>query len=107
MTKPFTPNDLLRYIYQEMSEGENEKLVQALRVDGSLMQEYLEMLSTIEQLDDLILEPSEKVVKSILRKASLIILISSKYVRFLEGFLYSSPLHEVSYPSCPDFVYLC
>jgi hypothetical protein len=69
MTKPFTPNDLLRYIYQEMSEGENEKLVQALRVDGSLMQEYLEMLSTIEQLDDLILEPSEKVVKSILRKA--------------------------------------
>jgi hypothetical protein len=69
MTKPFTPNDLIRYIYQEMSEGENEKLVQALRVDGSLMQEYLEMLSTIEQLDDLILEPSEKVVKSILRKA--------------------------------------
>jgi hypothetical protein len=69
MTKPFTPNDLLRYIYQEMSEGENEKLVQALRRDGSLMQEYVEMLSTIEQLDDLILEPSEKVVKGILRKA--------------------------------------
>jgi hypothetical protein len=69
MTKPFTPNDLLRYIYQEMSEGENEKLVQALRKDGSLMQEYVEMLSTIEQLDDLILEPSEKVVKGILRKA--------------------------------------
>ena len=69
MTKPFTPNDLLRYIYQEMSEGENEKLVQALRKDGSLMQEYVEMLSTIEQLNDLILEPSEKVVKGILRKA--------------------------------------
>jgi len=34
------------------------------------MQEYLVMLSTIEQLDDLILEPSEKVVKSILRKAN-------------------------------------
>jgi hypothetical protein len=69
MTKPFTPNDLLRYIYQEMSEGENEKLVQALHEDRSLMQEYLEMLSTIELLDDLILEPSEKVVKGILRKA--------------------------------------
>ncbi|MFD2203695.1 hypothetical protein [Shivajiella indica] len=70
MTKPFTPNDLLRYIYQEMSEGENEKLVQALHEEESLMQEYLEMLSTMEQLDDLILEPSEKVVKSILRKAN-------------------------------------
>ena len=69
MTKPFTPNDLLRYIYQEMSEGENEKLVQALHEDRSLMQEYLEMLSTIELLDDLILVPSEKVVKGILRKA--------------------------------------
>lgn len=69
MTKPFTPNDLLRYIYQEMSEGEHEKLVQALREDGSLMQDYLEMLSTIDQLDKLMLEPSEKVVKGILKKA--------------------------------------
>jgi hypothetical protein len=69
MTKPFTPNDLVRYVYQEMSEGENEQLVQALREDGSLMQEYLDLLSTIEQLDELILEPSEKVVKGILRNA--------------------------------------
>jgi hypothetical protein len=66
MTKPFTPNDLMRYIYQEMSEGENELLVQALRVDNSLMHEYVKMLSTIEQLDQLILEPSDKVVDAIL-----------------------------------------
>ncbi|WP_291777356.1 hypothetical protein [Cecembia sp.] len=70
MTKPFTPNDLVRYIYQEMSEGENEKLVQALREDGTLMQEYLELLSTIDQLDQLILQPSEKVVKGIIKKAN-------------------------------------
>jgi hypothetical protein len=37
MTKIFTPNDLVRYIYQEMSEGENELLVQALHQDESLM----------------------------------------------------------------------
>lgn len=66
MTKPFTPNDLVRYIYQEMSEGENELLVQALRVDDSLMHEYVKMLSTIEQLDQLILNPSDKVVDAIL-----------------------------------------
>ena len=66
MTKPFTPNDLVRYIYQEMSEGENELLVQALRMDDSLMHEYVKMLSTIEQLDQLILHPSDKVVDAIL-----------------------------------------
>jgi hypothetical protein len=69
MTKPFTPNDLIRYIYQEMSEGENELLVQALRKDPSLMHEYVKMLSTIEQLNLLVLEPSEKVVNAILSKA--------------------------------------
>lgn len=69
MTKQFTPNDLVRYIYQEMSEGENELLVQALHQDESLMEEYLDMLSTIEKLDQIILHPSEKVVNAILRKA--------------------------------------
>jgi hypothetical protein len=69
MTKSFTPNDLLRYIYQEMSEGENELFVQALRGNDTLMQDYLEMLSTIGRLDQLILEPSDTVVKAILKKA--------------------------------------
>jgi hypothetical protein len=70
MTKPFTQNDLIRYIYQEMTEGENEKLVQALREDGALMQAYVELLSTIDQLDQLILEPSQNVVKAIIKKAN-------------------------------------
>jgi hypothetical protein len=70
MTKSFTPNDLLRYIYQEMSEGENELVVQALRSDDHLMQDYLDMLSTLDQLNQLMLTPSEKVVKSILREAN-------------------------------------
>lgn len=65
MTKPFTPNDLVRYIYQEMPEGEQELLMQALHSDHALMQEYVEMLSTIEQLNQMNLQPSEKVVKAI------------------------------------------
>lgn len=64
MTKPFTPNDLVRYIYQEMPEVEQELLMQALQSDESLMQEYVEMLSTIEQLDQVRLQPSDKVVKA-------------------------------------------
>ncbi|WP_339869783.1 hypothetical protein [uncultured Algoriphagus sp.] len=69
MIKPFTPNDLVRYIYQEMSEVEQELLVQALHSDESLMQDYVEMLSTIEQMDQIQLQPSEKVVQAIKLRA--------------------------------------
>lgn len=69
MIKPFTPNDLIRYIYQEMTEVEQDLLVQALQSDESLMQEYLEMLSTLDQLEQIQLSPSEKVVKAIKLRA--------------------------------------
>ena len=69
MTKPFTPNDLVRYIYQEMPEVEQELLMQALHSDEQLLQEYVEMLSAIELLDQIQLQPSERVVKAIKQKA--------------------------------------
>ena len=69
MIKPFTPNDLVRYIYQEMPEVEQELLMQALHSNEQLMQEYVEMLSAIEQLDQIQLQPSERVVKVIKQKA--------------------------------------
>jgi ABC-type dipeptide/oligopeptide/nickel transport system permease component len=69
MTKPFTPNDLIKYIYREMPEEEQELLMQALHSDDSLMQEYLEMLSAVEQLNQVSLIPSEKVVLAIKKMA--------------------------------------
>jgi hypothetical protein len=69
MTKLFTPNDLIRYIYQEMSEVEKDLLVQALQCDDTLMQEYVEMLSTLDQLEQIQISPSEKVVKAIKKSA--------------------------------------
>ncbi len=69
MIKSFTPNDLVRYIYQEMPEVEQELLMQALQSNDALMQEYVEMLSTIEQLDQVRLQPSEKIVKAIKQMA--------------------------------------
>lgn len=69
MIKPFTPNDLIRYIYQEMNEVEQDLLVQALHSDESLMQEYVEMLSALDQLEQIQLSPSEKVVKAIKLRA--------------------------------------
>lgn len=69
MIKPFTPNDLIGYIYQEMSEGETELLVQALHRDEVLMEAYMELLSTMQHLDQAMITPSDVVVKSILKKA--------------------------------------
>lgn len=69
MIKSFTPNDLVRYIYQEMSEVEQELLMQALHSDDALMQEYIQLLSTIEFLEQIQLQPSEKVVKAIKKMA--------------------------------------
>jgi hypothetical protein len=70
MTKSFTPNDLVRYIYQEMSEEENESLVQALQENEFLMQEYIDMLSTLDQLNELRMSPSENTLKAVMRAAS-------------------------------------
>ncbi len=69
MIKSFTPNDLVRYIYQEMPEVEQELLMQALHSDDVLMQEYVEMLSTVEFLEQVKLRPSEKVVNAIKKMA--------------------------------------
>ena len=69
MIKSFTPNDLMRYFYQEMPEVEQELLMQALQSDDALMQEYVEMLSTVEFLEQVRLQPSEKVVNAIKKMA--------------------------------------
>ncbi len=69
MTKSFTQNDLIRYLYQEMTEPENEAFVKVLQDDPDLMQEYIELLSILENLNNLQLAPSERVVNAIKKKA--------------------------------------
>ncbi|GAB3018188.1 hypothetical protein [uncultured Cyclobacterium sp.] len=69
MTKSFTTNDLIRYIYQEMEEEENDQLMQILQDDQQLMQEYIVLLSTIEKLNVLSTEPSESIINAIKKKA--------------------------------------
>lgn len=69
MTKSFTTNDLIRYIYQEMEEEENDQLMQILQDDQQLMQEYINLLSTIEKLKILSTEPSESIINAIKKKA--------------------------------------
>ena len=69
MTKSFTTSDLIRYIYQEMEEEENDQLVQILQSNQQLMQEYIDLLSTIGKLDLLLTEPSDSIINAIKKKA--------------------------------------
>lgn len=69
MTKSFTQNDLIRYIYQEMTEYEMEQFVLTMQNDPLIMQEYIDVLGTMDHLDRLLLNPSEKIVRAIKKKA--------------------------------------
>ena len=53
MTKTFTQNDLIRYIYDETSNLESGEIQQALLCDGSLQEEYKNLSCVVSMLDDL------------------------------------------------------
>jgi DNA polymerase III delta prime subunit len=52
-----------------MEEVENDQLMQILQNDQQLMQEYINLLSTIGKLDLLLTEPSDSIVYAIKKKA--------------------------------------
>ena len=54
MTKTFTQNDLIRYIYDETSQVESEEIQHALLCDDTLQEEYKSLSSTKSMLDELI-----------------------------------------------------
>lgn len=66
MTKTFTQDDLVRYIYKETSIEENIEIEQALLFDEALSDEYAELSSVVESLDGIALAPSAKSIETIL-----------------------------------------
>ncbi|RLD25200.1 MAG: hypothetical protein DRI71_00255 [Bacteroidetes bacterium] len=54
MTKTFTQNDLIRYIYNETSHEESSEIQQALLCDGSLQEEYKSLSGVKSMLDELL-----------------------------------------------------
>ena len=53
MTKTFTQNDLIRYIYEETSDVESSEIQHALLCDYKLQEEYKNLSSTKSMLDEL------------------------------------------------------
>ena len=69
MTKTFTQNDLIRFIYQETTEEETQEISRVLSFDPELQLHYRELLLVKNNMDKAQLEPSPVVVENILRYA--------------------------------------
>jgi hypothetical protein len=77
MTKTFTRNDLIRYIYQETTEREKQEIEQELLLNNKLFEEYKNLAEVSMELDRVDLSPSEKTVNRILNFSKTINLHSA------------------------------
>lgn len=66
MTKTFTRNDLIRYIYNETTENEKKDIEQELLINTKLFEEYKDLAEVSMELDRFEMSPSEKVINKIL-----------------------------------------
>ena len=66
MTKTFTQNDLIRFLYQETNEDQTKEINKALLGDAELRAQLAEMKSSKKLLDEAQLEPSAESVLNIL-----------------------------------------
>lgn len=78
MTKTFTQNDLIRYIYQESNEQEKKDIEEALLFDNDLFDAYREIAEVNEELNRIDLCPSDQVISKILNHSKSINLHSVK-----------------------------
>jgi hypothetical protein len=66
MTKTFTPNDVLRYLYKETTTAENNALEEAMHLHSELLDQYVQLSGIKEQLDQVRKTPSENTIQAIL-----------------------------------------
>lgn len=66
MTKTFTPNDVLRYLYRETNPVENTELEEAMILQSDLLDQYVQLTGIKEQLDQVRKSPSERTIQAIL-----------------------------------------
>lgn len=66
MTQTFTPNDVLRYVYEETSAQENLLIEDALLGDSQLLDFYLESLEMKLLMNKISRTPHDRVVDKIL-----------------------------------------
>lgn len=80
MTKTFTYDDVVRYIYSETTTDENAKIIEALALSDDLMDFYLDSLEIRQQMNKIELIPSDKVTSEIMHYSQA--RVSSRSVMF-------------------------
>lgn len=66
MTKTFTQDDVIRYIYNELSGSELEEIQQAILCDSVLENMYKELNTLKKELEKSMKKPSDKTIESIM-----------------------------------------
>jgi len=66
MTKTFTQDDVIRYIYNETSEEENAEIQKALICDAHLQEMYKEIGNVKNCLDHSLKQPYDSVIENIM-----------------------------------------
>lgn len=67
MTKTFTEDDLVRFLYNELNPAEADELRELLVVDEELRDRLSELQSTVVELDKLSFQPSQRTIDRILQ----------------------------------------
>ena len=67
MTKTFTYDDVVRYLYAETSPQENDAIVEALTSDSDMLAFYMDGLELQTLMDRIVRTPSSRATDYILR----------------------------------------
>ena len=66
MTKTFTENDLLRFLYEDLSVKERKEITKALVSEPHLRRRFKELEVLKEQLNQVAIKPPQRVVDRII-----------------------------------------
>lgn len=65
----FTKNDLTRYVYNDLNEQDSHQLQLAALIDEGVHQFCDDLQEVARQIDESVLEPSQKSIEAVLRYA--------------------------------------
>ena len=78
MIKTFTQDDIIRYVYGDISKSKSREIEKALICDAQLQEMYKDLLVIKRSLDESIRTPSNKVINNILDYSKSLNLPSNK-----------------------------
>jgi hypothetical protein len=69
MDKNFTLDDLIRFIYKETEQGENNRIKYSIYRNTDIKQEYNSLKETIKYLDSIKISPDTRLINNILQNS--------------------------------------